>query len=188
MLYQIISLLLDVATGLVGGAALLRLYMQFQRIPMSARSGNPLGHFVFALTDWAVLPLRRVLPAVGALDTASLVTAFLMELAQFLALWLLAGSHSPLAAVGVLALFGLARLAISLATGLLIVSVVLSWAQSHSPLADLIERLVVPALAPIRRLLPPLGGLDMSPLALLLALQIAAIVLAGVQASVLQAL
>ncbi|MGB4361230.1 MAG: YggT family protein, partial [Rhodoferax sp.] len=63
MLYQIISLLLEVVVGVVGGACLLRLYMQFLRIPMSARSGNPLGRFVFALTDWIVLPLRRVLPA-----------------------------------------------------------------------------------------------------------------------------
>ena len=67
MLYQIISLLLEVVAGIVGGACLLRLYMQHLRIPMSVRSGNPLGRFVFALTDWLVLPLRRVLPAVGAL-------------------------------------------------------------------------------------------------------------------------
>jgi YggT family protein len=53
--------------------------MQFLRISMSARSGNPLGRFVFALTDWIVLPLRRVLPSVGALDTASLVAAFLLQ-------------------------------------------------------------------------------------------------------------
>ena len=58
--YQIISFLLDVAAGLLGGACLLRLYMQYQRIPF----GNPVGRFVFALTDWLVLPLRRILPAV----------------------------------------------------------------------------------------------------------------------------
>jgi hypothetical protein len=59
MLFQIISFLLDVAAGLLGGACLLRLYMQYQRIPF----GNPVGRFVFALTDWIVLPLRKVLPA-----------------------------------------------------------------------------------------------------------------------------
>ena len=69
MLFDIVSLLLDVATGLLGGACLLRLYMQYQRIPF----GNPVGRFVFALTDWLVLPLRRVLPALGRLDTASLL-------------------------------------------------------------------------------------------------------------------
>ena len=83
MLYQIVSLLLEVAAGLLTGIFLLRLYMQHQRIPMSARSGNPMGPFMFALTDWLVLPLRRVLPAVGRLDTASLVAAFLTQLALF---------------------------------------------------------------------------------------------------------
>ena len=89
MLYQIISLVLDVAVGLVCGVCLLRLYMQQQRIPMSARAGNPIGPFIFALTDWVVLPLRRVLPKLSALDLASLVAAFLLQLAQFLVLWLL---------------------------------------------------------------------------------------------------
>ena len=69
MVYQIISFLLDVAAGLLGGACLLRLYMQHQRIPF----GNPVGRFVFALTDWLVLPLRKILPAMRRWDTASLV-------------------------------------------------------------------------------------------------------------------
>ena len=59
MLYQITSLLLEIAAGLVAGMCLLRLYMQYQRIPMSTRSGNPMGNFIFALTDWLVLPLRK---------------------------------------------------------------------------------------------------------------------------------
>ena len=83
MIYQIISLLLEVLTGVVGGACLLRLYMQQQRIPMSTRSGNPLGRLVFALTDWLVLPLRRLLPPGGAWDTASLVAAYSLQFLQF---------------------------------------------------------------------------------------------------------
>ena len=80
MLYQIISLLLEVVTGVVGGSCLLRLYMQQQRIPMSARSGNPLGRFVFALTDWLVLPLRRPRPPFIALVISlALKPAFLMS-------------------------------------------------------------------------------------------------------------
>ena len=92
MLYQIFSLLLEVAVSVLAGACLLRLYMQYQRIPMSARSGNPLGRFVFALTDWLVLPLRRVVPSMGSWDMASLVAAFLLELGQFALLWLMAGA------------------------------------------------------------------------------------------------
>lgn len=187
MLYQIVYLLLEVATGLLGGACLLRLYMQLQRIPMSARSGNPLGRFVFALTDWLVLPLRRVLPALGGWDTASLMGAFLLELAQFFLLWLLGGGLDGLYAVPILAAFGVVRLSISGLSGLLIVYALLSWVQTRSLLADLIERLVAPPLAPIRRWLPLVGGVDLSPLALLLLLQVAAIVLGHLQGAALLA-
>ena len=198
MLYQIVSLLLEVVAGVLSGACLLRLYMQYQRIPMSARSGNPLGRFVFALTDWIVLPLRRVLPAIGALDTASLAAAFVLQLAEFGILWLLAGAAGGLAAVPILALFGLVRMAISGLTGAVIVYAILSWVQTNSVIADELERLVAPLrrtsapssgvaplLQPIRRVLPLVGGVDLSPLALLVILQIAAIVLGSMQAAAL---
>lgn len=181
MLFQIISLLLEVLAGVVGGACLLRLYMQYQRIPMSARSGNPLGRFVFALTDWLVLPLRRVLPSLGGLDTASLVGAFLIELAEFSLLWLLLDMNASYLSVLILAVFGLVRLAISGLSGLVIVYAVLSWVQSNTVLSDVIERLVTPVLAPIRRVLPLVGGIDLSVLVLLVLLQVAAIVLGSLQ-------
>ena len=178
MLYQILSFLLDVVTGLFGGACLLRLYMQHQRVPF----GNPVGRMVFALTDWLVLPLRRVVPAAGRWDTASLMGAYLLELAQFALLWLLAGTGmAALAMLPVLALFGLLRLAISGLTGLLIVYTILSWVQSHSPLTDVIARLCEPPLRPLRRVLPLVGGIALSPLALLVLLQVLAIVLGHVQ-------
>lgn len=181
MLYQIFSLLLEVAVGVLAGACLLRLYMQYQRIPMSARSGNPLGRFIFALTDWIVLPLRRVVPAVGRWDLASLVAAFVLQLLQFLLLWLMTGASDGLFAVPILAAFGLVRMAISGLTGIVIVYAVLSWVQTHSPMADLIERLVAPPLTPIRRLMPLVGGIDLSPLVLLVLLQVASIVLGHLQ-------
>jgi len=185
MLYQIVSLLLEVVVGFVSGACLLRLYMQYQRIPMSARSGNPLGKFVFAVTDWIVLPLRRVLPAMGALDTASLVAAYLLQLLEFGLLWLLAGAGGGLFAVPILAAFGLLRMAISGLTVAVILYAVLSWVASQSVLSDIIERLVAPLLMPIRRVLPLVGGVDLSPLVLLVILQVAAIVLGGLQGQAL---
>ena len=187
MLYQITSLLLEVAAGLLSGVCLLRLYMQYQRIPMSARSGNPMGKFIFALTDWLVMPLRKVVPPVGRWDMASLVAAFLVQLAQFLILWLLSGMAAGLPSVLIYAVFGLVRMAMSGLTGLVIVYAVLSWVQTQSPLSDLLERLVMPVLAPIRRVLPLVGGVDLSPLALLVLLQIAGIVLGHIQAAVLVA-
>jgi YggT family protein len=185
MLFQIVSLLLEVIAGVVGGACLLRLYMQHQRIPMSARSGNPLGRFVFALTDWLVLPLRRVLPAAGRWDTASLVGVFLIELAQFSLLWAFTSFGASYVSVLILAAFGVVRLAISGLTGLVIVFAVLSWVQSHTVLADVVQRLVAPVLAPIRRIVPLVGGIDLSPLVLLVLLQVAAIVLGSLQAMAL---
>ncbi len=185
MLYQIISLLLEVAAGVLAGACLLRLYMQYQRIPMSARSGNPLGRFVFALTDWLVLPLRRVLPAIGRLDSASLVAAYAIELLQFSLLWLLAGADGGWFTVPILAAFGLVRLVISGFTGLIIVYAVLSWMPTQSVISDVIERLCAPLLAPIRRVLPLVGGIDLSPLLLLVLLQVASILLGHLQAAVL---
>jgi YggT family protein len=187
MLYQIVSLLLEVAAGLIAGTCLLRLYMQYQRIPLSVRSGNPLAKFIFALTDWLVLPLRRVLPAIGRVDTASLVGAFLIELAQFLVLWAISGMGASVVSLLVLAAFGLVRMAISGLTGLVIIYAILSWVQTQSVAADFLERLVMPVLAPIRRVVPLVGGIDLSPLVLLLILQVAGIVLGNLQAAVLVA-
>ncbi len=200
MLFQIVSLLLDVAASLVGGACLLRLYMQWQRVPF----GNPLGRFVFAVSNWLVLPLRRVLPALGRLDTASLVAAWAVELAQLAVLWSISGALAgamgmpmgsgmggglPLgpawALLPVLALFSLARLVLSSMTALVLLGAILSWVRADSDMADLIERLCAPLLAPFRRLIPLVGGLDLTPLALLVALQVAGILLSGLQVAVL---
>jgi YggT family protein len=181
MVYQIISLLLDVAAGLLGGACLLRLYMQYQRISF----GNPVGRFVFALTDWLVLPLRRVLPSVGRIDTASVAGVFLLELAQFGLLWLMAGQIGGLGIVPLLALFGVLRLVLSGLSGLVIVYAILSWVRADSPIVDVIDRLCAPLLRPWRKLIPLVGGMDLSPLALLVVLQVAAIILASLQAAVL---
>lgn len=182
MLYQIVAFLLDVVTGLLGGACLLRLYMQHQRIPF----GNPVGRLIFALTDWIVLPLRRLVPPAGRWDLASLVAVLLLELAQFGLLWLLAGRSAGVGAVPVLALFGVVRLTISGLTALLVVYAILSWVQSDSPLADVIDRLCAPILRPVRKLLPLVGGVDLSPLVVLVILQVGAMVLSAAQAAVLR--
>ncbi|TFZ02433.1 YggT family protein [Ramlibacter henchirensis] len=172
MAQEILSFLLDVAAGLLGGACLLRLYMQHQRVPF----GNPVGRFVFAITDWLILPLRRVLPSIRRVDTASLVAAYLVELAQYTILWALF-SRGDYTAVPLIALFGLLQLAVAALTALVIVYAILSWVQSESPLADVIDRLCAPLLRPFRRVIPLVGGIDLSPLALLVVLQVISMVL-----------
>lgn len=181
MLYQIFSFLLDVVAGLLCSACLLRLYMQWQRIPF----GNPIGRLVFAFTDWIVLPLRRALPARGRLDWASLVAAVLIELVQYVLLWLLLGAGAGWQWLAWLALCGVLRVALTLMVGLLIVYAVMSWMQAHSPMSDVIARLCEPLLRPLRRVLPLIGGMDLSPLVLLVLLQVALMVLAHLQAAVL---
>jgi len=180
MFFQITSFLLNVAAGLLGGACLLRLYMQYQRIPF----GNPVGRFIFALTDWIVLPLRRILPGYRRVDLSSLIAAYLFELAQYGILALMIGRGYG--AVPVLALFGIIRLAISGVIGLVIVYAILSWVQADSPIVDVIDRLTAPMLRPFRRLIPLVGGFDLSPLALLVVLQIAVIIVANLQDAVLR--
>ena len=182
MLYQIASFLLDVIGGLLTGACLLRLDMQWQRVPFS----NPIGGLVFALTDWLVMPLRRVIAPVGRWDLSSLVAAVLLQLVQYFLLWLILGAGAVWAWLPWLALFGLVRVAISGLIGLLIVHAVMSWMSTRSPIADVVARLCAPVLRPFQRIIPLVGGVDLSPLAVLVLLQVAMIILGHLQAGVLQ--
>ena len=181
MLFQIISYLLEVVSGLLTGACLLRLYMQLQRVPF----GNPVGRLVFALTDWLVLPLRKLIPAAGRWDLSCLVAAFLLQLVQYLLLWLLVGAGVGLAWLPWMALFSLARVTVSGLMGLLIAYAILSWMQTRTPISDVIARLSEPLLQPVRRVVPLLGGIDLSPLVLLVLLQVLSIMLGHLQASVM---
>lgn len=174
MLYQIPSFLLDVIVGLLGGACLLRLYMQYHRVPF----GNPLGRFVFGITDWIVMPLRRIVPSYKRWDLASPIAAWLLVLLKFVLLSALAGLLGHFAVLPLVSLIGLLQLAVSGLTALLIVYAVLSWVPgANAMLLDLIGRLAEPLVRPFRRLVPLVGGVDLSPLVAILVLQVVAIVL-----------
>ena len=177
MFLQIVNLILDVATGLVGGACLMRLVMQWQRLSFQ----NPIGRFVFAVTDWLVMPLRRFLPAVGRLDTSSLAAAWLMKLSHVTAMWILSGSQAAFLGILVASLFGVLHWLVSGLSVIILLYAVLSWVQPNSGSMMLLSRLVEPWLAPIRNVLPQPGGIDLSPLVLLVILQIAGMLLAGLQ-------
>jgi YggT family protein len=96
-------------------------------------------------------------------------------------MWVLVGTFNSPGLMPLLAVLGLIRMLISGLTGLIIVHAILSWTQSNSLLVDIIDRLCAPVLRPFRRVIPLVGGLDLSPLALLVSLQIAAIVLNSIQ-------
>ena len=181
MLYQIPSFLLDVIVGLLGGACLLRLYMQYHRVPF----GNPLGRFVFAISDWIVMPLRKILPSIGRWDLSSLVAAWLLVMVKFLLLWLLIGALQKLPVLPLVSLIGLAQLAVSGLTALLVVYAVLSWVpNASSMLLDLIKRLAEPLVRPLRRFIPLVGGVDLSPLAAIVVVQVVGIVLGNLMGQV----
>ncbi|WP_219210261.1 YggT family protein [Variovorax boronicumulans] len=181
MLYQIPSFLLDVIVGLLGGACLLRLYMQYHRVPF----GNPLGRFVFAVSDWIVMPLRRIVPSIKRWDVASAVAAWLLVMVKFLLLLLLVGQFGRIAILPLVSLIGLLQLVVSGLTALLLVYAVLSWVPGASAmLLDLVSRLAEPIVRPLRRVIPLVGGIDLSPLAAIVLLQVVAIVLGNLMARV----
>jgi YggT family protein len=151
--------------------------MQWQRIPFN----NPIGQFIFAVSDRLVLPLRRWVPAVGRLDTASLVSAWLVKVVQSMLLWLLAGGQGSWLLVLLLSAVGLLQLSISCLTGAVLLFAVLSWVQPGSANSMLVDRLCQPWLTPIRRIIPLVGGIDLSSLVLLVLLQIAGMVVGTIQ-------
>jgi YggT family protein len=162
----ILQLIVDTAASVVGGVLLLRFWMQVIRV----RPPASIAQFTFTLTDWLVRPLRRILPGVGGYDWASLIGAFLIVLAASSVL-LLAGATGQ--DVVLYALFRFLNWIIYGFMGLLIIEVIFSWINPHAPLAPFVHALNDPLLRPLRRVIPPVGGLDLSVLAALILLQIA---------------
>jgi YggT family protein len=173
MMDQALRFLLDVAFGFMTYAFLLRFMMQWLRAPFR----NPAGQAITALTDWAVKPMRRVVPGFKGQDTSTLLLAWLTQYLWLLATVLLVRRVVPDgAAVLVFALFALVELfkaAIWVLMVAVIVQAVLSWVGPEGPLAGFLNAMTFRFLAPIRRIVPPIGGtLDLSPLILIVILQL----------------
>lgn len=190
MLASILYIVLSAIYWVLVPAALLRFYMQLVRAPFR----NPVGRFICAVTDWIILPLRRVFRGVGY-DWASLIAgyAFVLALPLLMDVLLLrfsifrSGTGIVLWLVG--GVFGLLEAAIWVVFGTLLLYAVLSWvSRGESPIGDVLERLVGPWLRPIRRHMPLVGGFDLSPLVLCVLLQIALVVLGYTQVAVLHAI
>ena len=155
-------------------AVLLRFMMQLFRVPFR----NPFAQFIVALTDFAVKPLRRVVPGVLGLDWACLVLAYLVELLIVVSGYWLDGFPFALAGGGVwpvmlgLGLVRLLTLAIYLIIGITLVSAVLSWVNPHTPLLPVAQALSEPFLRPIRRFVPMIANVDLSPIVLFILCQL----------------
>ncbi|HLA31112.1 MAG TPA: YggT family protein [Pseudomonas sp.] len=143
---------------------LLRFILQLVR----ADFYNPLSQFILKATQPLLKPLRRVIPGLGGLDLASLVLAILVQLLLMLVVILIAGAN-PLS-VGlqllVWTIIALTSLCLKIFFFAMIISVILSWVApgSYNPGAQLVNQICEPLLAPFRKLIPNLGGLDISPI------------------------
>lgn len=140
-----------------------------------ADSRNQLSQAVIRLTNPLVLPLRRVLPPIGKIDTASIVALFIVQAAAVAMLWLLGsypGIFTPAQFIYVV-LITLVTTVLRFYIFALLLYVILSWIApgTYSPASALLETLCEPLLRPVRRLIPPLAGIDFSALFVLIALQ-----------------
>ena len=180
---RILGFVLEVIFQLLVGAALMRAYMNALRVNMRAQPGI----FVMALTDWLVQPLRRLLPqslARARLDWASVLAAALLA-ALFALLWgslvgiVYGGAAVAVAGAGMLwlGLSFFARVALQTLSLLVLAYALVSLVQPGSVLFATLARLVDPVLSPVRRVVPVIGGIDLSAMVLLLALQIGVMLL-----------
>lgn len=176
---RIVFFLLETLFFFLVAAALLRAWMNHLRINMS---GQP-GRFAIAVTDWLVSPIRRVLPhslAQSRIDWGSLIAALVLSLI-YGGIWLLlAVSVSAAPGSGAVAFTTILTMAVrilirTLLQGLMILLIgyaILSWVQPQSPVMVTLDRLCAPILRPVRRVVPLIGGVDLSVLVVIILLQV----------------
>ncbi len=173
MLMQMGQFLIETVFGFFVYLLLLRFYMQWLRAPFR----NPIGEFVAALTNWAVIPLRRVTPGLFGVDLASLLLAWIAEVIKWLLMAWLRGFSLPGAsgaAVGVIATLAaieLIRLSLNLLIAVVIIQVVISWVNPRMPFALVFDTLTRPFYSVFRRFIPPIRNIDLSPFVVLIIAQ-----------------
>ncbi len=174
MLAQALQFIIESVFNLFALALLLRFLLQWVR----ASFRNPFAQFLVALTNFLVLPLRKVIPGLAGLDLASLFAAWLVEFLMLLAVLAVSGFPLLVAGWGVVpgvmlwAVVKLVSLSVYVLMGAVLIQALLSWVNPYTPLAPMLDALAGPVLRPVRRLIPPVGGVDLSPLVVLLALQL----------------
>lgn len=175
MLLDATEFLLRTLFDLLACAFFLRFWMQSTRVPFR---NNPFAQFLVKVTDFAVRPVRRVLPGFFGLDWASLVLLYLTELLAVSALLWLAGYPFAVVGAGILpgwllmVLVAVLRLVLYVLMGLVVLQAILSWVNPFSPMTPIFYALARPVLAPFQRLIPPISGIDLSPLVALIVIQL----------------
>jgi YggT family protein len=165
---------------------LLRFYFQWLRVPFR----NQLGEFILALTSWAVVPARRVIPSVFKLDLASWMCAWLLQALILAVRATLRGrdlSSSPGIAASIIfaqSLVDLVIYSVQITIFVVILMAVLSWFAPYHPMQQILDALTRPLLRPIRRVVPLIANIDLSPAVLLLVLILLLVPLAALRESV----
>ncbi len=159
--------LIQVGFGLYTLAVLLRFLLQAVR----ADFHNPVSQFVVRITAPLLKPLRRVVPAVRGYDLASLVLAWLLKVLELSIIGALIGAAAFPATI-VWAIPALVSLVINIFLFAILIVVILSWInpQGYNPAMVILHRLTAPLLEPARRLIPPIGGIDLSPMLVMVGL------------------
>ncbi len=184
MMGEILRFLLDIVFNLVGAVLLGRAWIHAAKL----HPFNPMSQAIYQATNWLVQPLRKIVPTSGGLfDWASLLGALLAAAAYLLLMWLVS-TASMLPAKLLPGLLGasivtLGRWALNLIVWITLIQAVLSWVNPMATIMPVLTTVTVPLLAPIRRITPKLGALDLAPLVLLVLAQVAMIVLSRISFS-----
>ncbi len=174
MLQQILSFLVDTVAAFFVYLLLARFHFQWLGVPFR----NQIGEFVVVATNWIVRPARRVIPPLGGLDLATAVAAWLLQAISLYTLFALRGGDlgsapgAALALLAAIALIDLVRLSVYILIFAVIVQAILSWVAPHAAGNPVLDALTRPFLRPVRRLVPPIANIDLSPLVLLILLQV----------------
>lgn len=168
MFGQIATFLVDTIVSFIVFLMLVRFHFQWLRVGFR----NPIGEFVLATTSWAVMPARRVVPGLAGLDLATLMVAFIL---QAIGLWTqlaIAGADPSGFAIAAIAAVDLVRYSLYILVFAIFVQVAISWINPDAPLAPFFDMVTRPFLRPLRRFVPPVGRVDLTPLVLLVILYV----------------
>jgi YggT family protein len=174
VLSQAAIFLAETLFGLFSLALLLRFYLQWVRAPYR----NPVSQFLCGLTDFVVLPARRVVPGLWGMDLATLVLAWLCEVLLLVVVLALRGldagaaTGAVLVAILLLAAVKIVKMSIYILMVAVIVQAILSWVNPYSPIGPLLNSLTQPFLRPRQRRVPMVANVDLSPLVLIIVLQL----------------
>jgi YggT family protein len=174
LLTNALIFLVNTVFGLFVVALLLRFYLQWARAPHR----NPLSEFLQALTDFMVRPARRVVPGLWGLDLSTLVLAWIVQWVEILLVLQIRdyglgpAAGQTLAAAGLLAAVMVLKIGLYVVMAAVIVQVVLSWVSPYSPLMPLANSMTRPFLRVFQRRVPPIGNVDLSPLFVVVVIQL----------------